>query len=237
MRGSVNYSIADISYEDPRYNDRVNQLISGEINYQWTDKTQPYLRGGIGIDEDEGLDGDAEKPFGLIGVRHEMTEKIDLDFAAGYEQYSRTPLEGDLAGVELTDDGIKWLARLNYRIFHKTLITASGRTGFNSVASSGSSSREETSASVAITHQTTPQIDQRASLAWRFDDYITPLPTKEGLLDEEKETLYYQYRIHYQTVRPWLTLYASLSYEDGSSKIPGDSYTETEITVGVKARY
>jgi hypothetical protein len=237
VRGSLSYSYADFSYDAPRYNDRVSHSVSGEANYQWTDKTQPYFRLGIGIDEDEGFDGNAEKPYYLIGVRHQPTAKLNFDFGVGYETYTRTPSEGTEAGNELEDSSIKWTAAVNYNMTHKTRVSLNGRTGYSSVASPGSSSRKEISASFALDHQTTRQLSQRASVAWRDDDYLSPFPALGGLYDEHKKTIWYQYRIDYQTVRPWLSIYAQLSYEDGKSEIPGDSYTQSEITVGAKARY
>lgn len=237
VRGSFSYALTDIAYDAERFNDRTSQTLSGELNYQLSEKTRPYFRLGIGLDDDEGLDGDAEKPFYLVGVRYRATEKLDIDLGVGYEEYTRTPLEGVDAGTELDNSNVKWTGRVNYTPTHKTRITLSGRTGFNSVASPGSSSREEISGSLAVNHQTTRQLSQRASLAWRNDDYLSPFSARGELFDEEKETFFYQYRIDYQTVRPWLSVFLQVGYEDGSSEIPGDSYTETEITVGATARY
>jgi len=236
-RGSVSYSYADLAYDNDRYNDRISHSVSGELNYQWTDKTQPYFRLGIGIDDDEGLDGNAENPYFLVGVRHQPTAKLNFDIGIGYETYTRTPLEGVDAGTELEDSDLKWTANINYNMTHKTRISLNGRTGYSSVASPGSSSRDEVSVSLAIDHQTTRQLSQRASVAWREDDYLSLFPARGELFDELKETIWYQYRIDYQTVRPWLSLYAQVSYEDGKSQIPGDSYTETEVTIGARARY
>lgn len=97
MRGSLSYSYTDVAYEQDLYSDRETHLAVGEANYQYTDKTQPYFRLGIGIDEDEGLEGDAETVFYLAGVRYRPTVKLNLDFGAGYETYTRTPNEGGCA--------------------------------------------------------------------------------------------------------------------------------------------
>ncbi len=237
MRGSLSYSYSDFAYVQEEYNDRVSHAINAEANYQVTDKTQPYFRIGLGIDDDEGLDGNAENPYYLIGVRHQPTAKLNFDLAVGHETYTRTPLEGVDAGIELEDSDLKWTANVNYNMTHKTRISLNGRSGYSSVASPGSSSRREVSASLALDHQTTRQLSQRLSVAWREDDYLTPIPARGSLFDEMKETIWYQYRVDYQTVRPWLFLFAGISYEDGSSQIPGDSYTQAEISVGARARY
>lgn len=237
MRGSISYNYADYAYDNDRYNDRTSQSISAEANHQTTDKTQPYLRLGLGIDEDQGFDGNAEKPYYLIGVRHKPTDKLNFDFGVGYETYTRTPNEGVDAGTELEDSGIKWTAGIRYAATHKTRFSLNGRNGYSSVASEGSSSRKEASVSLAMDHQTTRQLSQRLSVAWRQDDYLSPFPARGSLYDELKETWWFQYRIDYQTVRPWLSIYGQVSYEDGSSKIPGDSYTEAEASIGLKARY
>lgn len=246
VRGILGYHITDIQYKDDRFNDRTSHLITGELTYQFSDKTAPYFRAGIGLDDDEGLDGLAERPFFLFGIRYRATDKLSLDLGVGYESFSRTPIEffpdpdGNTQrqpGEELSDSGLKFTANVQYAATAKTRVSLSARNGFGSVASPGSSSREEISASAALIHQTTRQLSQRLSVAWREDDYLTPLPARGELFDERKQTVWYQYRVDYQTVRPWLSLFGNLSYEDGSSRIPGDSYTETQVTLGLRARY
>ncbi len=247
IRGNAGYNIADISYNEDRFNDRTSHLFSGELSYRLSEKTSPFVRVQLGLDDDEGLDGYARKPSYLIGVRYRPTDKLNLSASVGYESYTRTPLVLSpnideqkverLPGDELKNSGLKFLASIQYAATPKTRVSLNGRSGYNSVASPGSSSREEISFSAALNHQTTRQINQRLSVAWREDDYLTPLPARGEEFDELKETIWYQYRIDYQTVRPWLSLFGNLSYEDGSSQIPGDSYTETQITLGLTARY
>jgi len=247
IHGSLSYHFTDLAYKEERFNDRTSHLASGELSYRMTDKTSPYFRAGIGLDDDEGLDGYAEKPFFLLGVRNRTTDKLSVDVAVGYERFTRTPLEfrvvpGEtdvevLPGQSLRNSGLKFTASANYAATPKTRFNFSARNGYGSVASPGSSAREELSLSAAVNHQTTRQLSQRLSVAWREDDYITLLPARGGEYDELKETLWFQYRVDYQTVRPWLSLNLNLSYEDGSSRIPGDSYTEFQVTAGLTARY
>ncbi len=233
LRATINYGFVDIAYDNERYSDRTSYQYAGELSYQVSERTQAYGKAGLGIDDDEGLEDDAEKPYYLVGVRYSPTPKLDIDASIGQETFKRTPIGEE----ELEDTTTKWAASLTWAASAKSRIMLNGRTGFGSVASPGSSSREEISASLAWQHQTTRQISQRLSVAWREDDYLTPLPARGSEYDELKETLWYQYRIDYQTPRPWLSLFGQASFEDGSSRIPGDSYTETQFTVGLSARY
>lgn len=247
MRGTLSYHFTDLDYNEARFNDRTSHLFTGELSYRLTDKTSPYGRIGLGLDDDEGLDGYGEKPFYLLGVRYQATDKLNVNIAAGYERYTRTPLVlspnideqrfDRVAGDELTNSNLKFTADIRYTATPKTSFSLRARNEYGSVASPGSSSREEIAVSLAMNHQTTRQLSQRLSVAWRQDDYLQPIPARGEEFDELKETLWFQYRADYQTVRPWLSLFAHLSYEDGSSKIPGDSYTETQITIGARARY
>jgi hypothetical protein len=246
LRATAAYHITDITYNEERFNDRTSHLFSGELTYRITPRTTPYLRAGIGFDDDEGLDGHAERPFYLIGVRLSPTEKLNMDVAVGYESFTRRPLEFRftdanevelLPGDRLRNSGLKFTASIQYAATPKSRFSLSARNGYGSVASPGSSSREELSFSASFNHQTTRQISQRLSVAWREDNYLTPLPARGEEWDELKETIWYQYRIDYQTIRPWLSVFGNISYEDGSSRIPGDSYTETQVTAGVSVRY
>lgn len=237
VRGVFSYAYADYEYNLERYNDRSTHTPLMELNYQWTPKTQPYAKVGVVFTDDDGFEKSAENLFYLLGVRYSPTPKLDMDVAGGYENYKRTPSEGEDAGKTVDDSNIKWTARMNYALTRKTRATLSGRTGFGSVASPGSSSREETSVSFSLNHRLSNQLSHRASVAWRHDDYISAFPARGTTYDETKETLYYQYRIDYQTVRPWLSVFGQVGHEDGSSKIPGDSYTQNEIRLGVTARY
>ncbi|MCC5843116.1 MAG: outer membrane beta-barrel protein [Verrucomicrobia bacterium] len=247
VRGTASYSLTDIEYKEEQFNNRTSHLFTGELSYQFSDKTSPYFRVGLGLDDDEGLDGNAERPFYLAGIRYRPTDKLFIDVAVGYETYTRTPLVFEpnfeeqrmerVPGDELKNSGLKYTANIRYAATTKTRVTLSARNGFSAGSSQGSSSREETALSAALSHQTTSQLSQRISISWREDDYLTPLTVQGEDVNELKETLWYQYRLDYQTVRPWLSLFANLSYEDGSSRIPGDNYTEMQITAGARARY
>lgn len=247
VKGVFIFSYDETDYEQDRFNDRTRTEYILELNYQYSPKTQPYGRVGISFDEDDGFDGDAEKPFFLVGVRYSPTPKLNVDAGVGYETYTRTPLvqEPNVAeqrfdlvpGEELEDSNLKYTLSVNYMATNKTRLSLRARNGYNSVASPGSSSREEMMISLVARHQTTNTINQSILVSWREDDYLSPIPAGDGMVDELKETLRYQYEINYQTVRPWLSLFGKVSHEDGSSEIPGDDYTELSASLGAKLRY
>ncbi|MEX2608154.1 MAG: hypothetical protein WD708_12495 [Kiritimatiellia bacterium] len=243
VRGVFVFSYDDTDYEIERFNDRTRTEYIGELNYQYSPKTQPYTRAGIAFDDDDGLDGQAEKPFILIGTRYNPTSKLRMDAGVGYERYTRTPIGAfdqdgtPLVGEELEDSRLKYTFTLGYAATQKTRINFRAKNGYNSVASPGSSSREEIMMALNIRHQTTNQFNQSIGVSWREDDYLNPIPAGEDLIDEKKETIQYKYSVDYQTVRPWLSFFGWVSFEDGSSKIPGDSYTETAGRIGARLRY
>jgi hypothetical protein len=241
LRTTAGFSILDVDYADERFNDRTSQLYQVELAYALTDFTAPYLRAGLGRDRDQGFADTAERNLVLFGFRYNPADAIQLDLAAGYESFRRTPYlsgsGGRAAGEEEKDSQLKFQGILLYTLNHQTRISLSAMNGYGSVASARGNAREELSATVSLSHQTTPQIGQRVSVSWREDSYLAPLFSNGESFDEVKETLWYQYRIDYQTVRPWLSLFANLSYEDGSSKIPNNDYTETQILIGLTARY
>lgn len=247
LRVTGGYNITDIAYVEEIYNDRTSQLITGELAYTLSDKTAPYVRVGLGLDEDEGFADTAEKPFYLVGFRYTLTDKLNVDAAVGYESFTRTPYEfvpnfverrfDKVPGEEEKDSGMKYVFTVNYAATSKLRLSLNARNGFGSVASTGSNSREEMAATFAMTHQTTRQLRQRLSASWREDDYLEPFLSEGEEIDELKETLWYQYRIDYQTVRPWLSLFANVSYEEGTSNLPDNDYDEFEVTVGATARY
>jgi hypothetical protein len=240
----------ETDYEESIFNDRTSFDYEAELNYRLSDKTQPYFRIGLGIDEDEGFVDDAEKPFYLFGIRYTLTEKTRIDLAVGYQEYTRTPfnrtfttgpdgevIENRTPGEELTDDGIKYTANMYYNATSKTTFILRGRNGYDSVASSTASSRQENSVSLVAAHQTTRNIKQSFIVNWREDDYLSPITSNGIEYDELKETLRYQYRLNYQTVRPWLSFFGTVSYEDGSSNIPGEDYTQTLLSLGATLQY
>lgn len=238
-------------YKDILYNDRISYDYEAELNYRLSDKTQPYGRIGMGIDDDDGFVDEAEKPFFLLGTRYTATDKLRLDVAVGYEEYNRTRLlrtfstdeNGDVIvdsttpGEEENDSGLKYTANIFYRATSKTTLSLRGRNGYDSVSSSTGSSRRENSVSLTGRHQTTRNINQSLTVNWREDDYLSPV-ARDGIeYDEVKETLRFQYRLNYETLRPWLSFFGNVSYEDGSSEIPGEDYTQTVLSLGAKLRY
>lgn len=243
VKGVFVFSYDDTAYDQDRFNDRTRTEYIGELNHQYSIKTQPYARVGIALDDDEGLDGNGEKPFFLFGVRYAPTSKLRLDAGVGYETYTRTPISGfdqdgtPLNGVELEDSQLKYTFTANYAATRKTRISLWARNGYNSVASAGSSSREEKMLALNVRHQITNRFNHSLGVSWREDDYLNPIPAGDGLVDELKETLQFKYSLDYQTVRPWLSLFGWVSYEDGNSEIPGESYTETAARVGARLKY
>jgi hypothetical protein len=105
------------------------------------------------------------------------------------------------------------------------------------VASPGGTTREEFSATAALSNRTTEQITQRVSVTYRNDDYLDLFPARGELVDEEKTTTQFRYNITYRTPRPWLQLFANASYEIGETNIEGDDYTETRLEAGATLRY
>ncbi len=234
VRGTLGYSITDIQYENSdRYEDRTRHTTTLELDNRLTDKSSAYVRVGLGIDQQDSFKEDGENPFVLFGLRNNTTDKLSTDISVGYEEFSRTPA----SGIKQENDGVKFEAKATWTANEKTTVRLSARNGYGSVASVGGNSREEISASAALQHQTTRQISQRLTAAWRQDDYLNPITTSIGEIKEEKETIWFTYRLDYATTAPWLFLFGEISYEDGSSNIPGDSYTATQATVGARARY
>lgn len=231
----------DVAYVEEDFNDRTSYDYVLELNHQFSEKTQPYARLGLGIDDDEGFEGNAEKPFYLLGVRYTATDKLRIDVAIGYQTYSRTRIDRDpldeIDNNDIEDSGLKYTLNIAYQATVKSSFRINGKNGYDSVASSSSTSRRENNVSLSYRHQTTRRINQSLLVSWRKDDYLTPITVGDGEIDELKETVRYQYSFNYQTGKPWLNLFAKVSYEDGSSKFPGDSYDQTEVAVGVTARY
>lgn len=250
MGTALSFGYHESDYEDEIFNDRTSTNYAVELNYRLTDKTQPYVQLGIGYDEDDGFVDEAEKPYFLVGARYKMTEKTSVNLAVGYEEYTRTPFERSFSrgadgqliqektpGEEIEDSGFKYSASIHYRATSKSTLILHARNGYDSVASGNANSRRENSVSLTAAHQTTPRINQSLTANWRNDDYLSPVTVGEEEIDEEKETLRYQYRVNYETVRPWLSFFGNVSFEDGSSQIPGEDYTQTVLSLGATLRY
>ncbi|WFB37376.1 outer membrane beta-barrel protein [Kiritimatiellota bacterium B12222] len=233
LGSSFIFGYYDTNYLEQGYYDRASYEYIIELNYRLSDKTQPYLRLGYGIDDDQGFEDPAEKPFILGGVRYTATDKLRFDVGIGYETYTRTPLESE----ELENSNVKYTLSAYYTATAKSTLRLSAHNGYDSVSYDGSSSRLENVAALLYRHQTSRRINQTLLLSWRQDDYLSPILSEGVEYDELKETTRIQYVFNYQTVRPWLNLFANASYEDGQSKIPGDSYDETIVGLGASLRY
>jgi hypothetical protein len=233
LNGAFIFGYDNVDYQEEVYFDRTSYDYIGELNFQASEKSQPYLRIGYVVDDDEGFEKDATKPYALAGLRHTATDKLRFDLGVGYETYTRTPLGSE----ELEDSALKYSLGANYQATAKSSFRLSARNGFDSVSNSASSSRRENAMVLTYRHQTTRRLNQSLVFSWREDDYLSPILLNGVEVDELKETLRYQYAMNYQTVRPWLSLFGKVDYEDGSSKIPGDNYNETEVSLGLKLQY
>lgn len=236
----------DTDYKVDNFNDRTNTEYILELNHRLSPKTQPYVRVGIAREDDDGFDGTNDKPFVLGGVRHSPTDKLRFDVAAGYEQYNRTPLVREpnfeeqrfdmVPGEKIEDESLRWSLRLNYAATRKSSFSLTGRTSTSALGTE-SSARETVSLAASMRHITTDRVTQSVLVSWREDDYLSPITVGDTEIDEVKETLVYQYQVDYQTVRPWLELFARVKFEDGSSKLPDEDYTQTTALLGASLRY
>lgn len=252
--GAFIFGYTDIAYKSENYNDVISYDYALEINHKLSDKTQPYLQGGIGLDDDEGYAEDSEKPYALAGVRYSPTAKLRLNIGVGYEGYDRTPFtvgvdengfvetdeNGDFVlvpGESESDSGFKYNLRITYLATSKSSFFLNGRNGFNSGGQGARTAREENAVSLSYRHATTKTINQSLTISWREDDYLDPNIVNGEEINELKETIRYQYVFNYQTQQPWLSLFANASYEDGNSKLPEQSYHQTELSAGARIRY
>lgn len=243
----------DTEYADDVYNDRTAYDALLELNYQYSIKTQPYARLSYSLDEDDGYVDDGEKPYALIGIRHNPTEKLRIDLAVGYEEFTRTPWDisygldadgsvvetGRVPGLKQENSDLKYSAAIFYEASRKTSISLRASNGYDSVSAGLGNSRKENQVSFSLRHQTTPQINQSILINYRKDEYYNnrqDLPEEEEF-NEVKDTLRYEYRINYNTVRPWLSFFGNINYEDGESQIETENYDQLLLTVGTRLRY
>ena len=99
-------------------------------------------------------------------------------------------------------------------------------------------SRQENSVSATGRHQTTHRINQSILVNWRKDEYFTDIATDdEEEFIEVKDTYRYEYRIDYSTRRPWMSLFGTINYEDGSSRFETENYHQLQVSLGAKLRY
>lgn len=247
LRASLSYVMRETEYTDERFNNSADQVFTGRLGYDLTPKTRPYLLAGLRLEDNEGLDGYGENPFAQAGVRYIFTDKINFDGNIGFERFIRTPLVRDrdpetgeirrVPGEELEDEGIKYALFINYAATEKSFFRLGARRGFGSLSNNSTNAREETILSARFTHRTTDRLQQTISLVFQQNDYDDLFTIGEEEIDEVSETYTIQYGMNYQTVRPWMSFFALLSYEDNASDLPNQSYTETQITAGITLTY
>lgn len=247
LRGSLSYVIRDTEYEDDRFNNSTDQIFTARLGFDLTPKTKPYLLAGMRLEDSEGLDGHGENPFVSAGVRYSVSDKINFDGNIGFERFIRTPLvrERDpstgeiirVPGEELDDEGLKYSLSLNYAATDKSFFRFGARSGFGSLSNNSTNAREETVLSAQFTHRTTDRLQQTVSLVFQQNDYEEVFTIDDEEIDEVNETYTVQYGMNYQTVRPWMSFFALLSYEDSASELPNQSYTETQVTAGITLTY
>lgn len=247
LRASLAYAIKDTQYVDDQFNDGTEHLLSARLGYDLTPKTQPYLTLGLRFEDNQGLDGTGENPFAQIGFRYQLSDQMNVDANIGFERFTRTPLvrqrdpnTGEFVlvpGDELEDSGLKYVVILNYAATEKSFFNLSVRSGFGSLSNTSSNAREETIFSALFSHRTTDRIQQTFTLTWQENDFEEPFLIGEEEIDETSETFTVQYSLNYQTVRPWMSFFALVSYEDNRSDLPNQSYTESQITAGITLTY
>ncbi len=229
---ALKYGYTDVDYEQDFNQDKILQDFSVQLYHQSTPKVRSYLETEYNIEENDSLRDDANTIAALGGFIYEVTSKVNLDLAVGFEQYDRK----ELVGEDFDENGFKFRLTGTWFPTPKLIVSASGDNGFESGASAGSA-RETTGLVASVIHQSSQELSQTLMASYTLDDYLADVTTPEGLIDEETETLYFLYRLDYTTPKSWLKLFFTASYEDGSSEIPNNSYNTTEVGIGLSASY
>lgn len=246
ITGTLGYGYTYTDFKDNTYRDFTDQNVSGTISYALSEFLNIYFTTGSHyIDQEKSSTEDLEyfsgweDPYFTVGINADrpmqLTDKITFNVSAGYVTRSQVEQDGSRETTE--ESKVALAGNLNYAISPKTTFSLGARSGLETESTPGSSLRDSTTVDAALTNQISNRLTHRASIGWRKDDYLDPLPTTAGFVDEKKETVVYSYDINFTTLRPWLSLFGSLKYEDGSSEIPDDNYTETLVSAGVTLRY
>jgi len=246
LYGGFIFGYTDVNYKSENYNDITSWDYIVELNQEVSEKLSPYVQAGIGIDDNEGYANDSEMPFALVGARYSPTPKLRSNLSVGYEGYDRTPLvstrdaEGNIVqtpGENESDSGFKYVARVAYFATNKSTLTLSAANRYEAGGQGTNTARYVNSVYLGFRHNTTPKLSQTLSASWREDDYLDNVLVDGEDIDRNTETLRFYYNISYQTQKPWLTLFANASYEDGTSDLPNQSYNQTVLTAGARLRY
>jgi hypothetical protein len=243
---SVSYSYKVTDFNDTTFRKTTEQNVTGRIVRKITQVLKVYAEvGSTHIDQEKSTAEDLEyfngweDPYFNLGINadqpFELTDKISFNLSAGYVTRSRVAQDGTRSTDEEATLALN--GNLVYVVTPKTTFTLSVRNGLESDFIPGSSLRETTSVNVRLSNQLTDRVSHYITTGWRNHDFFDPLPTTSGLVDEEKDTMIYTYSITYTTLQPWLSIFGTVSYEDGTSNIRDESYDETLLTAGVSLSY
>lgn len=205
------------------------------LGYKVTDKSSVLLDGRYGIEDSQGYEDAGSAAYAGLGWTTHMTEKVSFIGSAGFESYESGVLTGrdqksevDTLGVHL---GGTW------RPVDKLAIGLSGQRGVEAAAFEPNT-RDVTLIEASAAYRLLDDLSCSLALSCRRDDYDLPPPgpppgfTEKRRLDSGAARV----SVGWSPLRH-VSLYASASYENTQSNLPGEDVDQARATVGARATF
>jgi hypothetical protein len=177
-----------------------------------------------GLQESDGVDGEAEYAALRLGLQTRQTDRLVFKIGAGDQHYER-PEGGDSKDSFHFDGVAAWTAT------DKTQVQLEGRNGIQLSSVSMGNVVDFTAFRLGIAYRVNPVLALTANGTYRLDDYWDPVPEGDQLVDRRDNGATVAFRADYLIPSKYLRLFAETSYETVDSTVR--DYDVARATLGL----
>ncbi|MDZ4815321.1 MAG: outer membrane beta-barrel protein [Verrucomicrobiota bacterium] len=215
-------------FDDDPYMENESNSWVGNVNYQLTQKVSVFVDGGYNMTEVERSNDSDGYTLGL-GVNGQLTPKLGANMRVGY---GHTEVEN----TTVESDNFVASGNVNYALSTKTSLNLGLSRSIEVSVTEGNNLFVNTSLNANLAHKFYDKWSGTLSFAYNNTDFENPIATAAGDIERNDDLFFGGMGVVY-TFKPWMRFYMNYHHRANESNIPGLSFNENAVTLGVGASF
>lgn len=229
ISAGVTYGKTFNDYVSDQFVSSDSDTVGGNVSFAVTPKTSVYVDGNYTF-TDNSLGSDAEGYSTGVGVNGAITSKLSANMRFGYG--FREFLPGYNSNESFVASG-----SLSLKATSKTSMTLGVTRSIDISSTEMNNTFINTSLNYSLTHQFTDKFSGSLFATYVNSDYDLPVLTSAGTMVERGDDMFLGGLNLTYNIQSWLRVYGSYTHRTNYSNIPGLSFDENTVTVGVGASF
>jgi len=224
---NLDYLFSDTAYESPRMYSWNEQTVTFVGANNLTDKSAGTLTVAAGNQTSDGNQANGKLLTALVGVKSRQTDKVVGNAGIGVIRYSGEADASRFAFVA----GVNWTATPKVNVF------VDARNGFEPGTIDANNVNFVSHATLGADWAFVDSLALKGFVMYSRNDYIKDVVSNEVLSKKKDDTMTEALRLTYTAPAKFLQIFLEGKYEDKTSTISANEYSQTMVTLGAKYIY